>query len=78
MVDSGASMHMMNKKNLSSGEMDTVRRSRTPAVVLTANGEVQTHEEAHVFVHDLNLFVTVQKLDNTPAVPSLGKLCEDH
>ena len=32
--------------------MDTVKRSRTPTVVLTANGEVHTHEEAEVFVHD--------------------------
>ena len=31
-----------------------------------------------MFVHDLNLFVTVQVLDETPAVLSLGKLCEDH
>ena len=43
-----------------------------------ANGGVQTHEEAQVFVHDLNLFVTVQLLDETAAVLSLGKLCEDH
>ena len=33
---------------------------------------------AQVFVHDLNLFVTVQFLEETPAVLSLGKLCEDH
>ena len=31
-----------------------------------------------VFVHDLNLFVTVQLLEETPAVLSPGKLCEDH
>ena len=36
-VDSGASMHMMSKKELSSEEMDTLRRS-TPTVVLTAIG----------------------------------------
>ena len=47
-------------------------------MVLTANGEVHTHEEAQVSVHDLNLFVTVQLLEETPAVLSLGKLCEDH
>ena len=58
--------------------MDTVKKSRTPTVVLTASGEMQTHEEAQVFVHDLNLFVTVRLLDETPAVLSLGKLCEDH
>ena len=27
--------------------------------------------------HDLDLFVTVQILDDTPAVLSLGKLCEE-
>ena len=47
-------------------------------VVLTANGEAHTHEEAQVFAHDLNLFVTVRLLEETPAVLSLGKLCEDH
>ena len=47
-------------------------------MVLTANGEVHTHEEAQAFVHDLDLFVTVQLLEETPAALSLGKLCEDH
>ena len=52
-VDSGASMHMMSKKkNLSSEEMDTLRRCRTSTVVLTASGEVHTNEEAPVFAHD--------------------------
>ena len=41
-------------------------------------GEVQTNEEAQVYVHDLDLFVTVQSLENTPAVLSLGKLCSKH
>ena len=41
---------------ISSDEMDTVKRSRTPTVVLTANGEVHTDEEAQVFVHDLNSY----------------------
>ena len=31
-----------------------------------------------VFVHDLNQFVTVQLLEETPAVLSPGKLCKDH
>ena len=41
-------------------------------------GEVQTSEEATVYVHDLELFVTVQILDDTLAVLSLGKLCKEH
>ena len=67
-VDPKASMHMMSKKELSSAEMGTVKKSRTPTIVLTANGEVRTHEEAQMFVHDLNQFVTVQLLEETPAV----------
>ena len=46
--------------------------------VVTADGEVQTNEEAQVCVDDPNLFVTVQLLEDTPAVLSLGNLCEDH
>ena len=39
---------------------------------------MQTNEEAQVHVHDLDLFVTVQILDDASAVLSLGKLCEEH
>ena len=46
--------------------------------LMTASGKVQTDEEAQVFVHDIELFVSVQILDNTLAVLSLGKLCEEH
>ena len=76
--DPGASVHMMSKKRISSEEMDTVKRSRTPTVVLTASAEVHANEEAQVYVHDLNLFGTVQLLEETLALLSLGKLCEDH
>ena len=57
--------------------MDTVKRSRTATVLSTANGEVQTHVEAQALAHDPNLFVTVQILEETPAVLPPGKLCED-
>ena len=49
-----------------------------PTVVVTANEKVQTNEEAQVYVHDLDLIVTVHLLEETPAVQSLGKLCEHH
>ena len=45
-VDSGASMHMISKKDLNSAEMDTLTKWCSPTIVITANGEVQTHEEA--------------------------------
>ena len=55
-----------------------MRTSRSPTTVMTANGEVQIKEEATVYVKELDLFVTVMLLEETPAVLSLGKLCEDH
>ena len=41
-VDSGASMHMISNKDLSDGEMDTLTKSCSPAIVIISNGEVQT------------------------------------
>ena len=55
-VDSGASMHMISKKDLSEAEMDTLTKSCSPTIVITANGEVQTHEEAIVYVKELDIF----------------------
>ena len=46
--NSGASMHMISKKDLNSAEMDTLTTSSSHTTVITANGEVQTHEEATV------------------------------
>ena len=45
---------------------------------MTACGEVQTREVVTACVKELDLFVTVMLLEETPAVLSLGKLCEDH
>ena len=77
-VDSGASMHMISKKDLSDAEMDTLTKSRSPTIVITANGEVQTHEEATVHVKELDIFLTMKVLENTPAVLSVGKLCDEN
>ena len=57
-VDSGTSMHMLSKSDLSPAELDTLRRYWNPTTVVTAHGEVQSNEEAQVYVHDLGVFVT--------------------
>ena len=62
-VDSGASVHMMSKKRLKLRTDCYKKRSRLPTVVMTANVEVHILEEAQVFVHDLNQFVTVELLE---------------
>ena len=71
-------MHMISKKDLNSDEMDTLTKSCSPTIVVTANGEVQTHQEATVYVKELEIFFTMKVLENTPAVLSLGKLCDEH
>ena len=77
-VDSGASMHMISKKDLNSAEMDTSTTSRSLTTVMTANGEVQTREEATVYVRELDFFLTMKVIENTPVVLSLGKLCDEN
>ena len=39
---------------------------------------MQTHEEATVCVKELDIFLTMKVLENTPAVLSLGKLCDEN
>ena len=71
-------MHMISKKDLNSAELETVTTSRSPTTVFTANGEVQTNEEATVYVREFDTFLTMKLLEDTPAVLSLGKLCDEH
>ena len=71
-------MHMISKEHLSNAEMDTLTKSCSPTIVMTAKGEVQSHEEATVYVKELDIFLTMKVLDNTPAVLSLGKLFDEN
>ena len=71
-------MRMISKKDLNSAEMDTLTKSCSPTIVITANGEVQTHEEATVYVKELDILLIVKVLENTPAVLSLGKICDEN
>ena len=77
-VDSSASMHMISRKDLNSAELETVTTSRSPMTIITANGGVQTNEEATVYVRELDIFLSVKVLEDTPAFLSLGKLCDEH
>ena len=70
-------MHMISKKDLNSAEMETLTKSCSRTIVITANGEVQTHEEATVYVKELDIFLTMKVLEGTTAVLSLGKLCDE-
>ena len=57
--------------------MDILTKSCSPTIVITANGEVQT-QQAIVYVKELDIFLTMKVFENTPAVSSLGKLCDEN
>ena len=56
-------MHMVSRKDLNSAELENVKISKSPTMVVTANGEVKTKEEATVYVRKLDFFVTVMLLE---------------
>ena len=70
-------MHMFSKKDLNSAEIDTLTTSCSPTTVITADGEVQTNEEATVYVKEFDIFLIMKVLEDTPAVLTLGKLCDE-
>ena len=78
-------MHMISKKDLNNAEMDTLTKSYSPTIVITANGEVQTHEEAIVYVKELDFFLTMKVLENTwesfamnTGIPTNGSMVRNH
>ena len=72
-VDSGASMLVVSKRDLNSTEMGTMRTSRSPD-----DGDdgqrrgANQDEEATVYVKELDLFVTVILREETPAFLSFS------
>ena len=84
-------MHMISKKDLSNADMDTLTKSCSPTIVITANGEVQTHEEAIVYVKELDMFLTRKVLEKTrqqyyrsetfamnTGIPTNGSMVKNH
>ena len=72
-------MHTLSKKYLSSSETGNYSKIQVShRRDYHKLGSANERRRAQVHVHDLNLIVTVQILDDTLAVLSLGKLCEEH
>ena len=69
---------MLRRKDLNLAVLETVRVSSKLTTVITPDGKVQTCAEATAYDHDLGLVVTVQTLEDTPAVFSSSRPCEDH
>ena len=78
-VDSGASMHMISKKDLSNAEnwyFDEIVWSYDSHIRQWRSANAW--REAKVYVKELDIFLTMKVLQNTPAVLSLGKLCDEN
>ena len=58
--------------------MDTLMKSCSLTIVTTVKGKVQTHEEAIVYVKELEILLTMNDLENTTTELSLGKLCDEN
>ena len=76
-VDFGASMHMVSRKDINSAQLETVQASKSPTTVVTGSGEVLTKEEATVYVKELDLFVSNASRRYTGR-SFARKLCENH
>ena len=66
-------MHMISTKDLSEVEMDILTKSCSPTIVITANGEVPTQEEAIVYVKELNR----DDMDSFAAESDEGRMCPE-
>ena len=47
-MDSGASLHVMSKNDLTPEEQETIQKSKDPSVILSAYGTTHTTEEETV------------------------------
>ena len=72
-VDPGARVHMVSKKDLNSAELETMWISRNPTTVMTANGEVQNRRSDGVCQA-----IGLVRQSYASRSSFLGKLCEDH
>ena len=73
-VYSGASVHNAEQEGSKLRYNGYFEKVQTPISDLPQPGAVQINEQAQVFVHDLDLFVTEQLLDETPVILLLHKL----
>ena len=72
-------MHMISKKDLSDAEMDTLTKSCSPYDSHNRQMEkCRRMKRQRLYVKELDIFLTMKVLDNTPAVLSLGKLFDEN
>ena len=76
-MDSGASINLIARKNLTKAEQQRMRKIISQILLSTANGTVAAEFEVDLYVSDLETTLTFLVLEDTPTVISLGGLCKN-
>ena len=75
LVDSGASFHLVQWKDLTAREKESVRYASREVTLSTANGEVEVQKIVDINIHELNKTVHACLMEDGPPILSLGALC---
>ena len=73
-VDSGASFHAISRAQ-AEREGATEFRATDPIELETANGNIPSNEEVHIFIPQLKCWLWARILPSSPKLLSLGNLC---
>ena len=69
-VDSGASFHLISRKDLTKRKLLTIRPAKEAQALATANGIVMATKEAEIYVKDLDLTLKALIIDDVPPILS--------
>ena len=75
-MDTGASINLISKKDLTDEERKTMRALTTPVRMKTAKGIVRAYFVVDIFIDQLSVLTEVYVLPNTEPVLSTDLICE--
>ena len=76
-VDSGASFHIVSRREMTEQEHNSITKVDQPIVIQTANGLLTLTEQCKIYVRDLKVTLSAYILDDTVSLLSLGLLVEE-
>ena len=76
-IDRRASLHMTGRTPLTLEDKKTARTTDTTCIIMTTSGLVEAKEERTVYINNLDIFLGGKMVEDSPAVLSLGMLCEE-
>jgi len=76
-VDSGASFHIVSRREMTAQERNSITQIDQPIVIQTANGLLTLTEQCKIYVRDLKVTLSAYILEDTVSLLSLGLLVEE-